>query len=240
VRAFRGEYLRVYAHRDEESAAAEAAFALRALRPPPGGRILDLACGAGRHARALATAGLAVVGLDLSPELLRVAASRGGGVRGYVRGDMRALPFPRAFSCVTMFFTSFGYFATDAENDRVLAEVARVLAPGGGFLLDGMNRDAVLAGLVPRSDREGPGDTRIHEARWITPDGRRVEKRVRIFRPDRPVEEYTESVRLYSREELAERLEAAGLAVEGAFGDLAGSPPGPDRPRQVLVGRLPC
>lgn len=240
ARAFRGAYLDVYAHRDERSARAEAAFAFRALGLRGGDRVLDLACGAGRHARALAALGLDVLGIDLSPDLLRAAAAAGGGVRGYARGDMRRIPARGPFDAVTMFFTSFGYFATDAENAAVLAEVVRVLSPGGGLLLDGMNRAAVIAGLVPASEKVGPGGERIVERRRITPDGRRVEKEIAIFRGDRPPEEYTESVRLFSREELAGLFRTAGLSLAACYGDLAGAPFGPESPRLVLVGRTPC
>lgn len=240
ARAFRGAYLDVYAHRDERSARAEAAFAVRALGLSEGDRVLDLACGAGRHARAMAALGLEVLGIDLSPDLLRAAATAGGGVRGYVRGDMRRVPARGPFHAVTMFFTSFGYFGTDGENAAVLAEVGRVLSPGGRLLLDGMNRDVVIAGLVPESRKAGPGGERIVERRRITPDGRRVEKEIAIFRGDRPPEEYTESVRLFSRKELAVLFRTAGLSVETCYGDLAGAPSGPESPRLVLVGRRPC
>ena len=234
--AFRGDYLNVYAHRDDESARAEAAFAARALHLSPHSRVLDLACGAGRRARALAAAGHRVVGIDLSADLLAAAVAAGGGVRGFVRGDMRAIPLRGPFDAVTMFFTSFGYF-DEAGNDRVLAEVSRVLSPGGRILLDVPNRDVVVAGLVPESEREGEGGSVIRERRHMTPDGRRVTKEVRIFRGEKLAAEYTESVRLYAPAELAARLARAGLPEEARYGDLAGLPFGAESARLVLVGR---
>ena len=56
---------------------------------------------------------------------------------------MRALPFAGAFDAAYSYFTSFGYYS-DAENERVLAGVARALRQGGRFLLDVPNRDGIL------------------------------------------------------------------------------------------------
>ena len=66
-------------------------------------------------------------------------------------------------------FTSFGYFVEDRDNERVLAEIRRVLKPGGRFLIDFLNRPAVLRSLVPVSEREEDG-VKIREERWIEGD----------------------------------------------------------------------
>jgi SAM-dependent methyltransferase len=148
--AFRSEYLRVYRHRDDESAAREVAFLLDVTEIRSGDRVLDLACGAGRHARPLAAAGCRVASLDLSADLLREAHDR--GTPGLVRADMRRVPLlSGSFAAAASLFTSFGYFPSEEEDRAVLAEVARVLAPGGRYLLDVMNRERTLTDLVPRS-----------------------------------------------------------------------------------------
>jgi SAM-dependent methyltransferase len=238
--AFESHYLDVYSHRDDRAAAAEVDFALRVLEAPPGALLLDLACGAGRHSRALAARGLDVVGLDLSPDLLNAARGESSGAApAYLRGDMRELPFADRFAAVTMFFTSFGYFETDPENARVLAEVARVLRPGGRFLLDYLNREAVISGLVPESEEESEG-FRLTAKRRITADGRRVEKRVVIHEGGRLVRDYRESVRMYTPEEIDSMLGEAGFRRSGRWGDLAGRPFAADSPRLVVLGRKAC
>ena len=235
VTAFGRDYLAVYAHRDDASARGEAEFAARALGAAPGARVLDLGCGAGRHSRALSDHGLEVVGVDLSADLLAAAAGRGGGPR-YVRGDMRRVPLRGPFDAATLFFTSFGYFAAEEEDRRVLGELRRLLRPGGVLLLDGANRSHVLANLVPESIDEVEG-FRIRARRRITPDGTRVEKQVVLERPDGGTREYVESVRLYAPEELAAHLEAEGFRIEARYGDLAGTAWDEGSPRLVLVGR---
>ncbi|MHC4470471.1 MAG: class I SAM-dependent methyltransferase [Planctomycetota bacterium] len=238
-KAFGRHYLTVYAHRDDESAAEEAAFAIRALGLRPGARVLDLACGAGRHARALAARGMAVTGVDLSAELLEAAVARDGEGIAYVRADMRRLPFHGAFDAACQFFTSFGYFEAEEEDRRSLEEAATALRHDGRILLDYVNRDRVIESLV-RESRQRIDGLEIVQTRRITPDGKRVEKRVRMEAEDGQVTEYTESVRLYPPDEVSSMLRRAGVEEEMRYGDLAGAPFSESSERLVIVGRRRC
>lgn len=102
---------------------------------PPGARILDLACGYGRHSRTWREAGHRPAGLDLSPPLLRLARERAPGGR-WARGDMRGLPFRAgAFDAAALLFASFGYFETRGEDTATLREIRRVLRPGGSLFV---------------------------------------------------------------------------------------------------------
>lgn len=229
-RAFGPLYVTVYAHRDDPSARPEAAFAVRALGPAPGCRVLDAGCGTGRHARALAATGLQVVGADRSPGLLAEAAARGGGPR-YVLADFRALPFRSgAFDHVVSFFTSFGYF--DAAGDAAHASsLRRVLRPGGSMLLDFLNAPHVATTLVPESERR-VGGVLVVERRRVRAG--RVEKHVEVSAPGRATERWSESVRLYGRDELEGLLARSGFRVAEVFGDLAGAPWTERSPRLVV------
>ncbi len=228
---FGEEYLHVYPHRDD----AEAERLVRMLAERGigvGQAVLDLACGPGRHAAALARCGARVVGLDLSRALLFAARRRVGGP--LVRGDMRRLPFrPAAFDVVVNLFTSFGYFASDAEHEAVLAEVARVLRPGGRFVLDYLNAPTVRAGLVPRDERVA-GGSRVVQERHISDDGRYVVKSIHVSGDSRT---FTERVRLFGRTELEAMLALRGIRPEAAAGDYDGGPHTQWSPRLVLIGR---
>jgi SAM-dependent methyltransferase len=229
-RAFGRDYLTVYARRSREAAREDVDRVGPTLELSPGCRVLDLACGAGRYAEAIAARGARVTGLDYSKELVSVAAREVPAAR-FVRGDMRTLPFDRPFDAVVMFFTSFGYFRTEEEDRRVLGEVARVLRPGGRFLLDYVSRDEVVRTLVPESD-ETVGGYRIRSRRWTTKDPLRVEKEVRLTRPDGTSDRYVESVRLYGPEEVLEMLSSAGFAETVVFDT--------EPVRFLVLGRLPC
>lgn len=234
--AFDTLYPLVYAHRSVESAKAEAAFAMGELRLEHCGKILDLCCGGGRHLLHLSSYCAELVGLDYSSDLLRIA---GGHLPDHVllvRGDMRALPFEGAFDAIVNFFTSYGYFQTDAENQRVLAGMAQALRPGGRFFMDYLNPVQVTATLVPRSERTH-GERRIEETRWLEPAGPRVNKRTRLYLNDSLETESMESVRLYSLEEMREALATAGLAVENVYGDYAGAPYTESSSRMMFVGQ---
>ena len=151
--AFQKQYLDLYRYRNQEAAQGEAEFAARALGLMPGSRVLDVACGAGRHARVLAGLGHRTVGVDLSRDLLAEARDV-----SCVRGDMRRLPFHGSFDAATSFFTSFGYF-DDAGNRATLESIAASIRSGGVFFLDFLNAITVTTRLVPTSEDEREGRT---------------------------------------------------------------------------------
>lgn len=230
---FGEEYHALYPHRDDEDARRAVAL-IRRVAPwqPEGGddRVLDLACGPGRHAAELERLGTRVVGFDLSRAMLRRARERTRAA--LVRGDMRALPFrPGSFRLAVNLFTSFGYFRDDAEHRLVLRQVAAALARGGHFVLDYLNAEQVRRSLKTQELTENGGDVRI--TRRIGPDGRFVIKEIELRDEGRT---FQERVRLYTEDELAAMFTEAGLHVRGRFGDYDGGPPGPDAPRVILVG----
>jgi SAM-dependent methyltransferase len=138
--------------REEKSPAdtrGEVDFLIRRLRLPRGARILDVPCGYGRHAAALARRGYAVTGVDLSRAMIAEGRRRfteGPRLR-LRRGDMRQLVFRDEFDAVVNLYTSFGYF-TAAENATVLRRMARALKPGGRLVVD--HRDPVYDAALPR------------------------------------------------------------------------------------------
>lgn len=235
---FGEEYLDLYPHRDVASARHEAAFALAHLPSPPT-PMLDLCCGSGRHSVPLARAGCPPIGLDYSAPLLNLARLRNPSCP-LVRGDMRALPFRGgSFRAVVNFFTSFGYFTGELENLAVVAEIERVLAPGGAFLCDTFNRDAALAHLVAE-ERRCAGDREYFIRRWWNAKTSRLEKEIAVRRGDSTeTETFRESVRAYTCGELIALLERAGLRVEATWGDFDAAPLGPSSPRLIALARKP-
>lgn len=230
---FGEEYHALYPHRDVEDARRAVALIQRVAPWKPGEEVLDLACGAGRHAFELERAGARVVGLDLSPAMLLRARTRSR--MRLVRGDMRALPVRDAsFGVAVNLFTSFGYFRDDAEHHLVLRQVARVLAPGGRLVLDYLNAEQVRRTVRrdPEDVPDTPADVRIR--RRFSEKGRYVVKEIELRDEGRS---FQERVRLFSAEELSDLLRGAGFEVTGRFGDYDGAPLTEDSPRAILVGR---
>jgi len=215
--AFGELYPLVYPHRNVVEAgkmAAKLVPLVRTDRPT-----LDVACGDGRYMQALLGAGVDVVGVDLSEYLLGSASKKQDLAGRLICGDMRALPFADGvFGSAINMFTSFGYFDAGTDDARVLAEVGRVLAVRGTFVLDFINAVQVRGRLQRMSRRDVQG-VRVEETRDLSPDGKVLTKHVRVKWPDREPAEYTERVRLYDRKELTGLLAAAGFDVVAEYGD---------------------
>jgi SAM-dependent methyltransferase len=227
---FGEEYLRIYPHRDEHDAEAVVALLADALPWRRGWRVLDVACGAGRHLVALERAGAVPFGFDLSRALLARARAVTG--RPLVRADMRALPFrPGRMDLTVNLFTSFGYFAADEEHTDALGQMLATVRPSGWFAMDYLNAEQVRASLVLSEEvRYGAHTAQVR--REITPDGRFVRKRIRLDGG----REFEERVRLLEPHELERMLLAHGALVTHRFGDYGGAPLGAG-PRTILVAR---
>ncbi len=235
---FGTDYLELYPHRDEAEAQRQLNFLVAALpRLAPGMRVLDLCCGAGRHTSLLTERGFRVVGIDLSAALL-ARATDGDSRLQLIRGDMRRLPFGPVFHLVANFFTSFGYFATNSENRSILTAIASVLRPEGRFLIDYLNPDQVRASLVPESISRLADGSEVCQRRRVNEETCRVEKDILITGPDGDQRRFRESVRLYTRGEMATMIDRSGLCLDTVYGDfIEGETHDGTSPRMILVGR---
>ena len=223
-----GDYARVYSF-DEERSAREAAFAERALALRPGMRVLDLCCGRGRHLRRLPGA----VGMDLDLLSLRGLPA--------ACADMRALPLrPRSLDAVASLFSSFGYFESDEDDLAALREVGRVLRPGGGLLLDLLNREHALAGFVSEQQRVEEDGTLIVEQRRFDAWRSRLTTTFVIVGPDGARRDSPgHSLRLYTLTELSRMLAQAGLALQRAYGGYSFEEWSLESPRTIALARAP-
>lgn len=233
--AFDALYPIIYAHRTVEAAAPEAAFAIAQTGIGPEDHVLDLCCGNGRHLLHLLTHTAHAMGLDYSPDLLRMARQSVGPDAVLFRADMRAIPLAGTCDVVLNFFTSFGYFQDEAENLAVLQGIAAALKPTGRFFLDYLNPSRVADTLVPHSERSA-GVYCVVEDRWIDEASHRINKCTVVRQGGREVSRSGESVRLYSAGEMREMLAQAGLHVWKCFGDYAGSTYDERQERMIILG----
>lgn len=230
-------YLELYAHRDRREAIQAVQLFFASTGVSAGATALDLGCGPGRHSLELARRGVHAVAADLSPLLLGIArhAAEAEGISlPFVRADMKRLPFAGAFDAVLQLFTAFGYFRTDRENAHVVAEVARATRPGGWYFLDFLNAPFVERTLEPRTESVAGGRT-VVQHREIRAG--RVEKSITVLTGGGEEAHFSESVRMYTPDELAALFRAGGFRVEHAFGDYRGNPLNPNSPRCILVGK---
>ncbi len=149
---------------------AEIDRALSMTQPPEGGRVLDLACGTGRHSLELARRGFSVVGVDISPELLAVASGDAEEQQlevTFLEADLRQLDFEDEFDLVlSLNDGAVGYFETEEENLRTFEVVARALRSGGGHLMQLPNVLYAEAHLPQKTWIEGDSMLELIDHHW--------------------------------------------------------------------------
>lgn len=210
-------YHKLYFERDEKEAEAFIQKLIQHLQPAPGSRIVDIACGKGRHSRILASMGFTVTGIDISFANIDFARQFENEHLDFFVHDMR-LPFwGNYFHFAFNFFTSFGYFKTRREHDDTIRTIAKSLLPGGKLVIDYLNvhyaEDRLVNFEVKKID-----DTAYEIHRWH--DDRHFYKRVTITDPTlkQPLE-FTEQVAKFSLGDFTEMLAYQGLQVQEVFGD---------------------
>lgn len=109
----------------------EVDFLVDALGLAPGMRVLDVGCGPGRHAHALARRGIAVHGVDISRRFVDLATAAAPGGATFERLDARALPFDAEFdAAISLCQGAFGLLGGGSEDGDVLTGMARAVRPG--------------------------------------------------------------------------------------------------------------
>ena len=220
------------------------AFWRRLARERRARSVLEIGAGLGRVTAALAPFAEIAVGLDTSLELLaRAGRSRAGSGARFVGGDARRLPLARTFDLVVAPGDPFSHLLGDRDRRRGLAEVARVLEPGGQFALEGLYRIGRAPWRRGRSVRLADG-RRLAIAESWRPEGSaalwRATFRYRLRGPDGTRETEASFVaRAWEPEELAAGLEKAGFAIEETWGGFAREPFRPDSRRIVVLAVRP-
>ena len=217
MNSYTGLHARLYDTIYADKPYADEARFVHELAAVEGRRLLDVACGTGRHARAFADLGYDVTAVDLNEELLAVGRESAGDRVRFVQGDMTALDVDGGpFDLVTCLFDSIGYAQ---ENDLVVAalrSLGRHVAPGGATVVEFLHAPAIVRGAEARRVRQvalpdGRELTRVSET---TLDVERMVMRVRyeLSVEDEQSSE-TQANRVFSVPEMRLLAEMAGLDV---------------------------
>jgi SAM-dependent methyltransferase len=241
VAFFDDDYLKIYGPRlSEERTRPEIEFLEQMLELKPGARVCDLACGFGRHAVAMAQRGYVVTGFDFNANYLEIAARAAAAAQvtaSWVQGDMRAFQFDQPFDAIYSYFTSFGYYS-DEENERVLANVARSLVPGGRFLIDLMNRDFIVTHPNQRTWVQREDGALLIEESSLNLATSRVTSRQILIEPgagSRVTKEF--DARAYTCAELSALMRRYGIEPLRVLGGSDGSEYSTESRRLVMVAR---
>lgn len=203
---------------------AEIDRVLSMMRPEPGARVLDLACGTGRHSIELARRGFSVLGVDIAADLLEIAAGdaerQSVGNVDFREADLREMSFEPEFDLVlNLNDGAVGYFETEEENHRTFEVIAAALRSGGGNLMQLPNALYAETHLPQKTYIEGEGMVELIDHRW--------DKRTRYLEGSTTpivfggVVEKPEPIpfrqRLYSVDELTELYDSVGMKLANVF-----------------------
>jgi len=202
---------------------AEVDRALGMLRPQGSERVLDLACGIGRHSLELSRRGFDVVGLDISEELLEIARREAESQSldvSFVQADLRELDYEDEFDLVfSLNDGAVGYFETEEENLRTFEVVSRALRSGGGHLMQLPNVLHAEKHLPQRNWIAGDATLELSDHRWNAKD-----RYLEGFTVPIPLGEVLEKIepipfrqRLYSVEELTEIYGSVGMRLANVY-----------------------
>ena len=205
--------------------------------------VLDLACGTGEMTRRLAAAGYEVIGADISPDMLSVAAGKpcpeGAAAPVYICQPMEALDLYGTIDAAVCCLDGVGYVTDERKLARAFSRVRLFMNPGGVFIFD-INSPSLLRALdgcaFTREDEDAfcvyQGDF-DEKTELFTYTLDLFERQGRLYR--RATEEHRE--RAYVPEKLKEMLLAAGFAEVWIFGDRKLQPPDRDEERIFLCAR---
>lgn len=200
------------------------------LKMQPNAKVLDLACGKGRHSLTLHQLGMDVLGVDLSAESIAEAKQLAVPGLQFEVHDMRELIKEKKFDYIFNLFTSFGYFDNEKENQLVFHKVNSMLDSKGLFVFDFLNRKSTVKALVPREEKSIDGvDFQIKRHY----DGKYIRKNIEV-NDNKHVYSFEERVRAYGYEELKTMLDLANFEIQNTYGDFNLNPFYEDESNRII------
>lgn len=204
-------------------------------------RILDLACGFGRHSLELARRGFAVTGVDITPDYVRYATQQAQAEQLNARffcSDIRDVHFYNEFDVVlNMADGAVGYLENEDENRKIFRVIADALKPGGKHFMDIMNGRYAQTHFPCKLWDAGTKSLTLSNFEW-EPDTKTLIYGQISYAYGEPLTkpEMTEGnpIRLYSLEEIRELYQDLGMAVVDSYADFTGAPSS-DQAIQLMV-----
>ncbi len=184
------------------------------LNLPDNAKILDLACGKGRHSVYLNQLGYDVTGADLSENSIKTASEHANATLHFEVHDMR-IPFDQKFDAIFNLFTSFGYFESDEDNLTTLNAIKESLTDYGFAVIDFMNVTHVIDNLVPEEVKSVDGID-FHIKRYVKDN--HIFKEI-DFDDNGEHFHFTEKVKALTLQDFEAMMEEAGIFLLDVFGD---------------------
>ena len=205
----------LYQNRNDEEARRFIHNLIAYLDLPKGAKVLDLACGKGRHSITLQELGYDVLGVDLSPNSIETAKKNALGSLSFEVHDMRKRIQGRTFSTIFNLFTSFGYFDDEEDNLAVLTSANQMLGANGLLLIDFMNVKKVIEEMKP-SETKTLDSIDFEISKYC--DKQHIYKEIKFKDSGRDYH-YTERVQVLPLSKFEELLRQADFKILRTFGD---------------------
>jgi len=207
-------YHMLYEHRDSTDAQIFMDVLINHLKLNKGDRVLDLACGRGRHALYLHKKGFDVKGIDLSKRNIAFARQHIPSVDFEIK-DMRENFGDAEFDYIFNLFTSFGYFDIRQQHLEAVKNMALALKPNGVLVLDFMNAHKVHRGLV-EDELIDSDNVSFRVKRYV--EDEKIVKEIFVKEDEKELR-YFEKVALLTLQDFEGLFEQAKLKVIKTFGD---------------------
>ncbi len=205
----------LYKDRDDNEAKLFLDNLIKYLQPKQGAKILDVACGKGRHSVHLNKSGFIVSGFDLSKESIDFNKKNASDSLSFFVHDMRNIFRENEFNIVFNLFSSFGYFDDHADNEKVIHANAVSLISGGVLVLDYMNSKKVSKNLVAKDEKICRG-IKFTQQRKI--DSGKIIKNI-SFSAEEKNYFFEEHLQLYSLTDFEKMFDKNNLTIKNIFGD---------------------
>jgi SAM-dependent methyltransferase len=205
----------LYKKRDEEEAEHFIDNLCSYLTPHADARMLDIACGRGRHAIYLNKKEYDVTGIDLSVSSIKFAQPFENKKLHFLVHDMRNAFYINYFDFAFNLFTSFGYFETDREHIKALKSFRKSLKKDGILVLDYMNSQKIINHLVERESKE-IDSVNFHISRTV--ENGKIIKTIN-FEHKKNQFYFKEEVKDYKLADFKRLFAASGLNIKAIFGN---------------------
>jgi len=184
------------------------------LKPAAHSRILDIACGRGRHSIYLNKKGYDVTGIDLSEQSIKFAQQFEQKHLHFFVHDMRKLSYINYFDIAMNLFTSFGYFDTEKDHVNALKAFRKSIKDNGTVVIDYFNTEKIIKNLTHKENKVIDG-IEFHLNKFVA-EGKII-KHINFEHRDKSFA-FEERVQAFSLADFERMLEKSGLRVEALFG----------------------
>lgn len=190
------------------------------LKPAADSRILDIACGRGRHSIYLNKKGYDVTGVDLSEQSIKYAQQFEQKNLHFFVHDMRKLSFINYFDLALNLFTSFGYFETEKEHVSALTSFRKSLKPDGTLVIDYFNTQKIIKNLTQQETKTMEG-IEFHLHKFVA--DKKIIKHINFEHRNKSFA-FEERVQAFQKEDFERMLLKSGLQITETFGNYALEP----------------